>query len=171
MLTDLFSFCLSFCLPLSLFNTVCSLAFKLQSCGVWAAVCSSGWRGFSPYQFSLYLPSAALPYSLPGLLFVSLIVFFFFAVLFLSEWPDSYCAHTDPWNGLYLCSPGTKRHLSSGICLRYDREGFELYIILHATTADNMAQIWSPLLVYLSAAAFWTSWRVFRGLLQQPDNI
>lgn len=135
-LTDVFSFSLSS--GLASFAVLCLTLFaaflcKLESCGLWAAVCSRGWRGFS-----LYLSSAALPYSLaffffffpPGLLshcFPSLCF-----VPLLSEWPDSGCVQTDPWNIQYLRSPGTTRHRSCGICLRYDWDGCELSIILHA---------------------------------------
>lgn len=100
--------------PRSLPNAVCSLLFKLESCG--------GWRGFSFYLSSPALPSLS----------VSLTVFSFFALLVL---PDSSRALTDPWNDQYLCSPGTKRHRSS------DREGSEFYIIPFATSADSMVQI------------------------------
>lgn len=148
-----------------------ALLFKLESCGVWAAVCSSGWRGFS-----LYLSSPALPYSLA--------VFFCF---FFTWSPLSLCSFSllcsfPLWMArLWLCA---YRPLEHPISVQpWNQEASELWDLFKIRlrrmwtlyyppcSADNMAQIWSLLLVYLSAAAFWTSWRVFRELLQQPDDI
>lgn len=102
---------------------------------------------YTLYFDSLCLSSPALPYNRTS----------FYLFLFLCSTFALWIA----WLLFCMCTPLAGANIWTS--------SFELYIIL---CADNVAQIRSSLLDYLSAAAaFWGSWRVFRGLLQQPDNI